>query len=134
VGELLEVELLCGDQWAHFEERHHSIQQLATPLHTEAEQRVAMIAWPRLLHDRAAPKHLDEALERSAGRSGLRDGELVLDLPAEPTRGIPNHADRKASFTVDEADGPLLGSWPFLLIVRTGRIVTIHASDPRKGV
>ncbi len=29
---------------------------------------------------------------------------------------------------VYEADGPLLETWPFLLIARTGRFVTAHAS------
>jgi len=30
------------------------------------------------------------------------------------------------TFSVDEADDPLLDTWPFLLIVRTGRIFTAH--------
>jgi hypothetical protein len=37
------------------------------------------------------------------------------------------------NYTVDEADGPLLDTWPFLLIVRTGRIFTAHATNPMKG-
>ena len=32
----------------------------------------------------------------------------------------------EAAFAVDEADDPLLDSWPFLLIARTGRIFTGH--------
>jgi hypothetical protein len=34
---------------------------------------------------------------------------------------------------IHELDDPLLEIWPFLLIVRTGRIVTDHAADLRKG-
>ena len=64
---------------------------------------------------------------------GLGDRELVLDLPAEPTPWVSHHGDREASFAVDEADGPLLDSWPFLLIVRTGQIFTAHVS-PYEGV
>jgi hypothetical protein len=65
--------------------------------------------------------------------NGLSDGELVLDLPAEPTPGVAHHRYREASLAVDEADGPLLDSWPFLLIVRTGRVVTSRVMTPAKG-
>jgi hypothetical protein len=58
----------------------------------------------------------------------------VLDLPAESTTRIPNHRDREATFTVDEADDPLLNTWPFLLIVRTGWIVTVHTTSSHEGV
>ncbi len=37
------------------------------------------------------------------------------------------------TFSVDEADDPLLDTWPFLLIVRTGRIVTDHATSIPEG-
>ena len=48
--------------------------------------------------------------------------ELVLDLPAEEAPAIAHDRDRETAFTVDEADDPLLESWPFLLIARTGRL------------
>ncbi len=57
----------------------------------------------------------------------------MLDLPAEPAPRIAHHADREAAFTVDEADDPLLDTWSFLLIVRTGRIVTDHATSIPEG-
>src|SRR5437870_1014464 len=50
----------------------------------------------------------------------------MLDLPAESAHLVSHHRDRKATFTVDEADDPLLNTWPFLLIVRTGWIFTEH--------
>jgi len=40
-----------------------------------------------------------------------------------------HHAE--ATFTVDKADDPLRETWPFLLIVRTGRIVTAHVPNHR---
>ena len=51
---------------------------------------------------------------------------------------ITMHRDREAAFAVDEADDPLrieltLASG-FLLIVRTGRIVTAHRRHPTKRV
>ena len=53
----------------------------------------------------------------------------------QPRRQTPvaHYRDRKAAFTVDEADDPLLDTWPFLLIVRTGRIVTAHTLTLRTG-
>jgi hypothetical protein len=34
---------------------------------------------------------------------------------------------------VNEPDDPLLDAWPFLLIVRTGRIVTAHTQTLQRG-
>ena len=93
-----------------------------------------MVVGAMLLDHHAAPEHLTEEFERCSGRRSLGDGELVLDLPAEPTPGVAHHRDREASFAVDEPDDPLLSTWPFLLIVRTGRIFTIHTPHPTKGV
>ena len=93
-----------------------------------------MVVGAMLLDHHAAPEHLTEEFERCSGRRSLGDGELVLDLPAEPTPGVSHHRDREASFAVDEADDPLLETWPFLLIGRTGRIVTAHLTHPRKRV
>ena len=83
-----------------------------------------MITRPVLLDDVAAPKDLDQVLERRPRCCCLGDGELVLDLPAEEAPGIAHDRDRETAFAVDEADDPLLETWPFLLIDRTGHIVT----------
>jgi hypothetical protein len=57
----------------------------------------------------------------------------VLDLPAESASRVTDHGYREATFAVDEADGPLLDAWPFLLIDRTGRIFTAHVGTLRRG-
>ncbi len=57
----------------------------------------------------------------------------MLDLPAEEAPGIAHDRDRETAFAVDEADDPLLEPWPFLLIARTGRIVTAHARTLLRG-
>ena len=80
-----------------------------------------------------APEHLDEEFERRSGGRRLSHRELVLDLPAEPATRVAHYRDRKAALAVDEADSPLLDPWPFLLIVRTGRIFTPHKSTLLKG-
>ena len=77
-----------------------------------------------------AAELLDEEFECRPGGCGLGDRELMLDLPAESATRVAHHRDRETAFTVDEADDPLLDTWPFLLIVRTGWIVTAHSSQP----
>ena len=64
----------------------------------------------------------------------LDHAEVRLYLPAEPTAVISEDRNTEAAFAVDKADDPLLESWPFLLIGRTDRIVTAHATHPPKEV
>ena len=92
-----------------------------------------MVVVALVLDDAAAPEHQLEEFERWPGRRRLGDRELVLDLPAEEAPGIAHDRDREAAFAVDEADDPLLEPWPFLLIARTGRVVTGHGRTLREG-
>jgi hypothetical protein len=46
---------------------------------------------------------------------------------------VPKDRNAEAALAVDEADDPLLETWPFLLIVRTGRIFTSHVPTIRRG-
>ena len=132
-AEPLEVEFLGGSEWTFFEERHDTLHEVDPTLHTEATERLAMVVVAMLLDHDTAPEHLDEEFEHGDRPERLNDGELMLDLPAESTRRIPDDRDRKASLAVDEADGPLLSTWPFLLIVRTERIFTAHDHTLRTG-
>jgi len=54
-------------------------------------------------------------------------------LPTYAARVVAEDRNAEAAFAVDEADDPLRETWPFLLIVRTGRIFTSHAGTPRTG-
>ena len=83
-----------------------------------------MVIVTTILDHRTTAELLEEEIDHSSGDCGLGHRELMLDLPAESTTRVPNHRDREAAFTVDKADDPLLNTWPFLLIVRTGWIVT----------
>ena len=132
-GERLEVGALRGNQWVRFEERNHDLDQLPSPLHGEARERVAMVVVAPVLDDVTAPEHLLEEFERRPRRRRLGDRELVLDLPAEEAPGIAHDRDRETAFAVDEADDPLLEPWPFLLIARTGRVVTGHGRTLQRG-
>jgi hypothetical protein len=64
----------------------------------------------------------------------LNHREGWLDLPTKPRGLIPEDRNTEATFAVDEADDPLRETWPFLLIVRTGRIFTSHVPPNQAGV
>ena len=55
------------------------------------------------------------------------------DLPAEEAPGVAHDRDRETAFAVDEADDPLLEPLAFLLIARTGRVVTGMAAPYCEG-
>ena len=121
-----EVETLRGSQRMFFEERDHGSHQIGPSLHGEAEEILVVVPIPRVLDHVAASELLNEKLEYGPGARSLGHRELVLNLPAESAPRVANHGDRKTALTVDEADDPLLDTWPFLLIVRTGWIFTAH--------
>ncbi len=125
-GEPLEVETLRGSQRMFFEERYDSHHEVGPPLHGEAEERLAVVVVTGVLDQIPTSELLEEEIECGSGGRRLGHRELVLDLPAESTTRVAYHRDREAALTVDEADDPLLDTWPFLLIARTGRIVTAH--------
>src|SRR3712207_4296657 len=92
-----EVSALRGYQWVFFEERHHDVQQIRPTLHREAQERIAMVVVAAALDDRATPEELLAQLQGGTRRGGLRDAELVLDLPAETASRVAHHADREAA-------------------------------------
>jgi hypothetical protein len=65
-------------------------------------------------------KHLDALLS-------LNHCERRLNLPTCAARVISKDWNAEAAFAVDETDDPLRETWPFLLIVRTGRNFTTPA-------
>ena len=132
-SEPLEVEAFRSSQRMFFEERHHSPEQILTTLHGEAQQNLPMVEWTKAFDHTPTPELLGEELQRGPRGRRLGHRELVLDLPAETATRVAHYRDRKAAFTVDEADDPLLNTWPFLLIARTGRIVTAHTPTLRTG-
>ena len=85
-------------------------------------------------HAAASDERL-QLIQASQGAFSLRHAELRLDLPAEPARPVADDAGAEAPFAVDESDDPpRSASWPFLLIDRTGRIVTAHVLHPTEGI
>ena len=62
----------------------------------------------------------------------LDHNEARLDLPTQLRGVVPKERNTEATFAVDEADDPLRETWPFLLIVRTERIVTRHVPNQNR--
>jgi len=92
-----------------------------------------MVVVPAVHTDPTASEELLEVVQDVRARRRLNDHELGLDLPPELRTPLPEDRNGEAAFAVDEADDPLLEPWPFLLIDRTGHVVTSIA-DPRNGV
>ena len=92
-----------------------------------------MVVVALVAHDGAASQVGPHQLERIHRPDALGYRELMLDLPAESTPGIPDDRDREAALTVCEAGNPLRDTWSFLLIVRTERFVTNHVPTLRAG-
>jgi len=74
------------------------------------------------------------SMQRIEALLSLNHRERRLDLPTAPRRWVLKDRNAEAAFSVDEADDPLRETWPFLLIDRTGRIITIHLPHPIKRV
>src|SRR5262245_59864061 len=93
-----------------------------------------MIVVPAIDSDVTASEVLLQCVQNLHAPRSLRHGELGLNLPAEPRRRVTEDRNTEAAFAVDEPDDPLLESCPFLLIVRTDRIVTRHVYHVNRGV
>jgi hypothetical protein len=86
-----------------------------------------MVIVPPVAIDFPAAEIVPDEIKDIRTLLSLHDREDWLQLPSQLHLPIPLDWTTEAAFTVDEADDPLLDSWPFLLISRTRRIVTVHA-------
>jgi hypothetical protein len=110
-----------------FEERNDPVRQIAKCPNVITKQVLAMIVMTSIDEDVTASEVLLQYMQDSHAPLSLDHCKGWLNLPTEPVRMVPEDRKTEAAFTVDEADDPLLDSWPFLLIARTGWIFTGHA-------
>jgi hypothetical protein len=106
---------------------------------TEGPDAVAVQVFPVVIvtsvaTDMAAFEVPLQLVQNMHAPGSLDHAEVGLYLPTQTTTAVPEDRNTEAAFAVDKADDPLLETWPFLLIGRTGRIVTAHLTHPRKGV
>jgi hypothetical protein len=132
-GELPEVIALRRDQWICFEERDDHVAEITPPIHLIGHQVLAVIVMPPVPVDPSASEKALNRLQRSDASLSLNHREDGLQLPSQRHLSIALDGTAEAAFTVDEADDPLLESWPFLLIFRTRRIVTGHEPTIQRG-
>jgi len=92
-----------------------------------------MVIVPIITTDLSASEEPLQEVKHLYALLSLNHCERRLNLPADATRVVPKDWNAEATFAVDEADDPLRETWPFLLIVRTGWLFTIHASTLRIG-
>jgi hypothetical protein len=89
---------------------------------------LSMVIVSIIATDLSAPEVPLQEVKHLHAFLSLNHRERRLNLPADTTRAVPKDWNAEAAFAVDEADDPLRETWPFLLIVRTGWLFTIHAS------
>src|SRR5579862_7045747 len=131
--ELDEVVRFRRDQWMLFEKRNDADLEVREPPYLISAKRLSMVVVPGEPTDMTASEVPLQQGETLHAPLRLNDREGRLHLPADATRSIAEDRSAEASFAVDEADDPLRETWPFLLIVRTGRIVTVHVSNLESG-
>jgi hypothetical protein len=124
--ESLELLELRRSQWIRFEEGNDRRTKIVRPEDRVHNEIFPVVVSPRVAVEPSAPEEvLDEPQDVGTSLS-LDNNETRLHLPSELHLRARMDWTAKTTFTVDEADDPLLDSWPFLLIARTRRIFTGH--------
>jgi hypothetical protein len=129
-----ELIVLCRSQWMCFEKRNDRPDEITERPDAVAVQVFSMVIVASVATDMAASEEPLQFVQNLHAPRALDHAEVRLNLPAETTTLVPEDRNTEAAFAVDEADDPLLESWPFLLIGRTDRIVTVHVTHPKKEV
>jgi hypothetical protein len=124
--ELRELIGFRRDQWMFFEERHDLMPRVFESEDPVNEEILSMVIVPSVQIQAATTEVLPDELQCMHASRSLNNSETWLHLPSDLVRRISIDRNAEATFTVDEADDPLLDPWPFLLIARTGRIFTAH--------
>ncbi len=130
---------LRGSQWMFFEERHHDVRRRSrATLHGEA----AGAASPMVDRGEAFSMHTTHTRTPRGGASsaGLDDrclGDARTRAGPASRAGDPGCERPRSRSSLRRRRSrrsTARSTWPFLLIVRTGRIFTAHASLSHEGV
>jgi hypothetical protein len=120
---------LRRDQRVCFEERNDTGRQINQGPDAEAPDVLSMIVVPAIATDTPTSEELLQCMQYLHAPLSLHHREARLNLSAQTTRWIAEDRNTEAALAVDKADDPLRKTWPFLLIVRTGRFVTEHSPN-----
>ena len=118
--------MFLDDERMVLEEREDALLQPCQPIN-RVRQHAAVRSLGR---DAPTTEEADKSFEHRSMPLVLVDLEDGQQLPParRPAHRVAMHRDAEAPFAVGEADDPLLETRPFLLIVRTGWVVTAHPS------
>jgi hypothetical protein len=130
---LNELFLLRRNQWICFEERHDSFDKILSSPHVEDHQVLPVVVVSAIAVDFSASEVVPQEFEGPDAAFSLHNRKTRLALPSQSHHTIAMNGTAKTAFSVDEADDPLLNSWPFLLIVRTEHIFTEQSTPPNKA-
>jgi hypothetical protein len=129
---LLEVKTLRTTQRISTEERYYRLYQIRTFVHDVLTKVLFMVVMPLVHEDSADAEEFLELFERAHALRALRHykpmSHLIAGSVAFSTCPVilPDKADGEAPFSVYKTNNPAKPDQPFLLIARTGRIVTAH--------
>ena len=130
--ELLEVLLLRASQRMLPEERYDRLQQIAALPHDITIKVLFVVVVPSVDDNLPNLKEVTEFVQTRDAFGTLCHRELVSHLIAGSVAFtthpilLPDKADGEATLSVYETNNPAKSDQSFLLIVRTGRIVTAH--------
>ena len=130
---LQEVVALRRSQWIRIEERNDHFTKIRPPMHVVDEQIILVIVVSAVSIDASASEEILEQLEYGKTPCSLHHRKPWLHLPSATHTLVALDRTAEATFSVDEADDPLLYPWSFLLIVRTDRILTDHVITLEMG-
>ena len=125
-----ELLVLGAQEGLAFEEGDDRSKQIRPPAH-DVHQRGVRRA-PVIGSDRAAAKPLEQEVEDLSPFGVLAYVELRHQLKSSLGARVPLQRYMERAFAIDEASE--IRIQPFLLIVRTGQIVTVHVANPTKRV
>jgi len=132
-GELPKLIGFRRPQWICLEERNDAVRQVPERPHIVPIEVFPVIVVSAIDEHTATSEEFLQLVQNLHAPFPLNDGKRRLDLPAESVSRIAEDRNAEAAFAVDEADDPLLDSWPFLLIARTRQIVTNHVHTIPRG-
>lgn len=128
--ELQEILAFRRSQWIRFEEGNHDSTEVMPSVHVVRQQVLFVVVVSFVSPYSAASEVVPDEFQCRSTLLTLDYRKAWLHLPPSAHALVALDWATEATLTVDEANDPLLDSWPFLLIVRTGRIVTaIHVTN-----
>jgi hypothetical protein len=132
-GKTGEVASLGRLEWVLLEKRDDASAQIGKTSDAVAPHVLPVIVVATIHCHHSASKEPLQCVKDIHTTLALRYRELRLSLPAQSACRVAKDRNAETALAVDEADDPLCSKWPFLLIVRTGRIITRHVLTLRRA-